>query len=594
MNKSIPELILNTSKNTGTELLKRILYFTRPYKGKLWFSILMAITLAALAPLRPYIIQLSVDHYIVGKLWQGLILITLLHFGVLILESILRFFFMYVTNWLGQTVVNDLRQTVFKKIINQNLSFYDKTPIGTLTTRTVNDIESINDIFSEGLISILADILTIIAIIGIMLYTDWRLTLVSLSVLPILFLATYIFKESIKKSFNRVRNAVARLNAFVQEHITGMYIVQIFGAEEREKEKFRKINQEHRNANIKAIFAYSVFFPVVEIISAIALGLLVWYGAQRMLDYKVTQGMIIAFILYINLLFRPLRMLADKFNTLQMGIVAADRVFTVLDSEEYLHDNGTLKADNLKGEVSFKDVHFSYTPGTPVLRGISFEVNAGETVALVGHTGAGKTSIISILNRLYEIQSGEILIDNVPLKDYNIEELRKHIGIVLQDVFLFSGTVLENITLRDKSISIEKVQKTCKLLGLHEFIMRLPGGYDFNVRERGNTLSQGQKQLLSFARALLYDPSILILDEATSSVDTESEILIQKAIEKLIHGRTAIVIAHRLSTIRKANQIIVLDKGQIVERGSHDELLPLEGIYYKMYNAAKVSEKAEG
>jgi len=594
LNKSIPELILNTSKNTGTELLKRILYFTRPYKGKLWFSILMAITLAALAPLRPYIIQLSVDHYIVGKLWQGLILITLLHFGVLILESILRFFFMYVTNWLGQTVVNDLRQTVFKKIINQNLSFYDKTPIGTLTTRTVNDIESINDIFSEGLISILADILTIIAIIGIMLYTDWRLTLVSLSVLPILFLATYIFKESIKKSFNRVRNAVARLNAFVQEHITGMYIVQIFGAEEREKEKFRKINQEHRNANIKAIFAYSVFFPVVEIISAIALGLLVWYGAQRMLDYKVTQGMIIAFILYINLLFRPLRMLADKFNTLQMGIVAADRVFTVLDSEEYLHDNGTLKADNLKGEVSFKDVHFSYTPGTPVLRGISFEVNAGETVALVGHTGAGKTSIISILNRLYEIQSGEILIDNVPLKDYNIEELRKHIGIVLQDVFLFSGTVLENITLRDKSISIEKVQKTCKLLGLHEFIMRLPGGYDFNVRERGNTLSQGQKQLLSFARALLYDPSILILDEATSSVDTESEILIQKAIEKLIHGRTAIVIAHRLSTIRKANQIIVLDKGQIVERGSHDELLPLEGIYYKMYNAAKVSEKAEG
>lgn len=580
---------MNTSKNSGVGLLKRILFFAKPYKGKLWLSIVMAIVLASLAPIRPYIIQISVDHYIIGKLWHGLILITILHFVILLLESGLRFAFMYLTNWLGQTTVNDLRQAVFKKVINQNLSFFDKTAIGTLTTRTVNDIESINDIFSQGLISILADLLTIVALIGIMLYTDWRLTLVSLTVLPFLFLATYIFKESIKKSFNRVRNAVAKLNAYVQEHITGMYIVQIFGVEKREQEKFRAINKEHRNANIKAIFAYSVFFPVVEIISAIALGLLVWYGAQRMLDYKVTQGMIIAFILYINLLFRPLRMLADKFNTLQMGIVAADRVFTVLDSEEYLHDNGTIKVDNLKGSVEFQDVHFSYIKGVPVLKGISFEVKAGQTAAIVGHTGAGKTSIISILNRLYEIQSGEILIDHIPLKDYDIEGLRKKVGIVLQDVFLFSGTVLENITLRDETISLEKVQQTCKLLGLHKFIMQLPGNYNFNVRERGNTLSQGQKQLLSFARALLYNPSILILDEATSSVDTESEILIQKAIEQLIKGRTSIVIAHRLSTIRKANQIIVLDKGLIAERGSHDELLPLHGIYYKMYNAAKVS-----
>lgn len=552
----------------------------------------MAIVLAGLSPIRPYIIQISVDHYILGKLWNGLILITIAHFGILLLESLLRFAFMYLTNWLGQTVVNDLRQTVFNKIINQNLAFFDKTAIGTLTTRTVNDIESINEIFSQGLISILADLLTIIAIISIMLYTDWRLTLVSLTVLPILFLATYIFKESIKKSFNRVRNAVAKLNAYVQEHITGMYIVQIFGVEKREEEKFRNINKEHRNANIKAIFAYSVFFPVVEIISAIALGLLVWYGAQRMLDYKVTQGMIIAFILYINLLFRPLRMLADKFNTLQMGIIAADRVFTVLDSDEYMHNNGTIMADHIKGSVAFKNVHFSYTKGVPVLKGISFEVEAGHTVALVGHTGAGKTSIISILNRLYEIQSGEILIDEIPLNDYDIDELRKRVGIVLQDVFLFSGTVLENITLRNEDISMEKVEETCKLLGLHDFIMRLPGNYNFNVRERGNTLSQGQKQLLSFARALLYNPSILILDEATSSVDTESEILIQKAIEQLIKGRTAIVIAHRLSTIRKANQIIVLDKGLVVEKGTHEELLPLNGIYNKMYNAAKVSAKA--
>lgn len=576
-------------KKTGLTLLKRIIVFTRPYKNKLIWSIILAVVLAALAPVRPYIIQISVDKYVHDKLWNGLIYITILHFAILIIESIFRFLFSYISNWLGQTVVNDMRQSVFKKIIYQHLSYFDNTAIGTLTTRTVNDIESINDIFSQGLISILADILTIIAIIIIMFATDWRLTLVSISVLPLLLVATYIFKESIKKSFQRVRNAVARLNAFVQEHITGMYIVQIFRAEEKEEAKFIEINKEHRNANISAIMAYSIFFPVVEIISAIALGLLVWYGAQRMLDHNVTQGIIIAFILYINMLFRPLRMLADKFNTLQMGIVAADRVFTVLDSEDYLKNNGNIRPTTIKGDVSFKDVHFSYIPNIPVLRGISFEVNEGETVALVGHTGAGKTSVISILNRMYEISSGSIQIDGIDLKDYDIFELRKHIGIVLQDVFLFSGTVLDNITLKNETISLEQVQETCKSLGIHDFIMKLPDNYYFNVRERGNTLSQGQRQLLSFARALLYNPSILILDEATSSVDTESEIMIQKAIDKLTHGRTAIVIAHRLSTIRKANQIIVLDKGQIVEQGSHEELLPMEGFYSKMYYAAQAS-----
>lgn len=576
-------------KKTGLTLLKRIIVFTRPYKNKLIWSIILAIVLAALAPVRPYIIQISVDKYVHGKLWNGLIYITIIHFAILIIESIFRFLFSYISNWLGQTVVNDMRQSVFKKIIYQNLSYFDNTAIGTLTTRTVNDIESINDIFSQGLISILADILTIIAIIIIMFATDWRLTLVSISVLPLLLVATYIFKESIKKSFQRVRNAVARLNAFVQEHITGMYIVQIFRAEEKEEAKFIEINKEHRNANISAIMAYSIFFPVVEIISAIALGLLVWYGAQRMLDYNVTQGIIIAFILYINMLFRPLRMLADKFNTLQMGIVAADRVFTVLDSEDYLKNNGNIRPAEIKGHVVFKDIHFSYIPNIPVLRGISFEVKEGETVALVGHTGAGKTSVISILNRMYEISSGSIQIDGIPLKDYDIYELRKHIGIVLQDVFLFSGTVLDNITLKNENISLDEVQDTCKSLGIHDFIMKLPDNYYFNVRERGNTLSQGQRQLLSFARALLYNPSILILDEATSSVDTESEIMIQKAIDKLTHGRTAIVIAHRLSTIRKANQIIVLDKGQIVEQGSHEELLPMEGFYSKMYHAAQAS-----
>lgn len=567
----------------------RLFFYTRPYKGRLWSSVILAVMLAALAPVRPYLIQLSVDHYIIHKLLQGLILISVIQLGALLLESLLRFMFLYITNWLGQTVVNDLRQSVFKKIINQNLSFFDTTPIGTLTTRTVNDIEAINDIFAQGLISIIADVLTIVAIMSIMFYTDWRLTLISLSVFPLLIIATYFFKESVKKSFQQVRNAVARLNAFVQEHITGMYIVQIFGAEEREQRKFREINKEHRDANIRAIFAYSVFFPVVEIILALAMGLLVWWGAARMLDYQVTQGVIIAFILYLNLLFRPLRMLADKFNTLQMGMVAADRVFQVLDSEAHLHDNGDFRPVAIQGSVEFRHVAFAYKADVPVLRDISFTVEPGQTLALVGPTGAGKTSVISILNRLYEIQSGRILIDGRDLKEFDIYELRKHVGIVLQDVFLFSGTVKDNITLRNASIPFEKVQATCKLLGIHEFIMRLPGGYDFNVRERGNTLSQGQRQLLSFARALLYDPSILILDEATASVDTESEMLIQKAIDKLIHGRTAIVIAHRLSTIRKAQQIIVMNQGRIAESGNHRELLLQKGIYHKMYTRAMAS-----
>jgi ATP-binding cassette subfamily B multidrug efflux pump len=582
---------LDAKKKSGLSTLGRIFSFTRPYRSRLVTSITLAIVLAAMAPVRPYLIQLSVDHYIINKLLQGLIMISIIQLGFLLIESLLRFIFMYITSWLGQTVVNDIRQSVFRKIIHQNLSYFDNTPIGTLTTRTVNDIEAINDVFSEGLISIIADVLTIIAIMGIMFYTDWKLTLISLAVFPVLILATYFFKESVNKSFHQVRNAVAKLNAFVQEHITGMYVVQVFAAEDREVEKFKAINKDHRNANIKAIFAYSVFFPVVEIILAISMGLLVWWGAAQMLDYKVTQGVIIAFIMYLNLLFRPLRMLADKFNTLQMGMVAGERVLTVLDSEENLQHNGSFKPVEVKGDVQFKNVHFEYKKDVPVLRGISFDAAAGQTVALVGHTGAGKTSIISILNRLYEIKSGNILIDGKDIQEYDVYELRKHIGIVLQDVFLFSGTIYENITMRNDRISLEKVQATCKLLGIHDFIMRLPDDYNFNVRERGNMLSQGQRQLLSFARALLYNPSILILDEATASVDTESEILIQRAIEKLISGRTAIVIAHRLSTIRKADQIIVLEKGQIIEKGDHDSLLDLRGVYHKMYTTAVTSEQ---
>lgn len=568
-------------------LLRRLFAFTAPYKRTLYFSLTLSLILAAVSPVRPYLIQLSVDKYIGNKLLQGLIAVSVVQLGILLLESFLRFWFMYRINWLGQTVVNDIRQSVFKKILFQDIAFYDKTAIGTLTTRTVNDLEAVNDVFSEGIISIAADVLTIISIITVMMITDWRLTLVCLSVFPILIIATYIFKESVNKSFHTVRNAVAALNAFVQEHLTGMYIVQAFAAEERELNTFKAINKTHRDAHIKGIFAYSVFFPVVEIILAISLGLLVWYGSARLLNYGATPGTIIAFVMYINLLFRPLRMLADKFNVLQMGVIAGERVFTVLDSNETLQNNGTVRPATIKGDVTFDNVHFSYKAGTPVLRGISFTLPAGKTMAIVGHTGAGKSSIISILNRQYEIESGTIRVDGTPLQEYDIYSLRSHIGIVLQDVFLFSGTIYDNITLRNADIPREKVHEVAKMLGIHEFIMRLPGGYEFDIMERGNTLSQGQRQLLSFARALLYNPSILILDEATSSVDSESEQLIQHAIDTLIKGRTSIVIAHRLSTIRKANEILVMDHGNITERGSHDELIAQGGAYHNLYTAVE-------
>ncbi len=569
------------------QLLRRIFSFAKPYKKTLWLVMVLSVVLAILAPLRPRLIQYSVDEYIRNNWMRGLIQISVIQLGLLILESLLRFFFLYRSNWLGQTVVNDMRKEVFRKVLYQNVSYYDTTPIGTLTTRTVNDIESVNEIFSQGLLSIVADVLTIISIMVVMFVVDWKLTLICLSTFPILIIATYWFKEAVNKSFQRVRNAVAALNAFAQEHITGMYLVQAFAAEDREMNKFRAINKEHRNANIKGIFAYSVFFPIVEIILALSIGLLVWRGAVQILHYKGTPGMVIAFTMYLNLLFRPLRMLADKFNVLQMGMIAGERVLRVLDDENYLHHNGSYAPATIKGEVVFDKVHFSYKPGIPVLKGISFRLEAGRTMAIVGHTGAGKTSIISILNRLYDIQDGRILIDGHPLDEYDIYALRSHIGIVLQDVFLFSGTVYENITLRNDSIPLSKVEEVTKMLNMHDFIMKLPGGYDFNVMERGNTLSQGQRQLLSFARALLYGPSILILDEATSSVDSESEQLIQHAIDTLIKGRTSIVIAHRLSTIRKADKIIVMDKGKIIEEGDHNSLLASKGTYYDLYTAVE-------
>lgn len=568
-------------------LLRRVFQYASPYKRKFYLSVVLAIVLAFITPVRPWLIQLTVDKYIIHSIPEMVINLTLIQVGLILVETVLRFLFSFTTNWLGQSVVKDMRVAVYKKILDLNLSQFDKTPIGTLTTRTINDIESINDIFAEGLVPIIADLLSIICVLGVMFWMDWRLTLIALIPFPIIIIATYYFKESINRSFFRVRNAVASLNAFVQEHLTGMPVVQTFSAEGREFEKFRVINKEHRNANIRAIFAYSVFFPLVEIVLALAIGLVVWWTAGEALHLqKSQQGTVMAFILFLNLLFRPLRVLADKFNVLQMGIVASERVFKVLDNADFIPESSPdayKPVIRIKGKVEFDRVWFAYIDSNYVLRDVSFNIQAGETIAIVGHTGSGKTTIISLLNRLYHIQKGLIKVDDVNIEKYDLGFLRKNIGVVLQDVFLFSGSVMDNITLRNPDISKERVIEAAKLIGMHDFILRLPGGYDYNVMERGITLSLGQRQLLSFIRALLYDPSILILDEATSSVDTESEMMIQHAIDTLIKGRTAIVIAHRLSTIRKANKIIVLDKGEVKEMGTHGELLAKGGFYARLH-----------
>lgn len=583
-------------KTVDLSLLRRVFKFAAPYKNKFYISLVLCVILAVMAPVRPLLIQYtineglgnnSIGHFINGA--GGFIIeITIIQIVLLLIETAGRFYFTFTTASLGQSVVKDLRTTTYNKIVHLNLSQFDKTPIGTLTTRTINDIESVNDIFSDGLIPIIADLLSIISILLYMFLVDWRLTLVCLAPFPFLILATYFFKESVNRSFIKVRNAVASLNAFVQEHITGMALVQAFATEKREQEKFSTINKQHRNANIKAIFAYSVFFPVVELVSALSIGLLVWWAAKESLNVPASQaqnigGVITAFILCLNLLFRPLRVLADKFNVMQMGMIASERVFKVLDNPDFTSNHGIYKPAVVNGRISFKNVWFAYVKEDFVLKDISFELEAGKTLAIVGHTGSGKTSIISLLNRLYPVSKGEIKVDGIDIREYDIDFLRNKIGVVLQDVFLFSGSVKDNVTLRNENISREEVIHAAKLIGLYDFIMKLPGGLDYNVMERGATLSMGQRQLLSFIRALLFNPSILILDEATSSVDTESEALIQHAIDKLIANRTSIVIAHRLSTIRKADKILVLDKGEIVETGSHTELLKKQGYYYQLH-----------
>jgi ATP-binding cassette, subfamily B, multidrug efflux pump len=575
------------------QILKRIYSFLKPYRLRFWSLVALIMFSACVVPLNPLLIRYTIDNYISTGNYPKLALMLLAMISVLLLQGFLQFISAFNAGWLGQTVIRDIRVTLYEKILHLRLKFFDDTPIGRLVTRTVSDIETLNDVFSEGLAAIAGDILQLILITGVMFYTDWRLTLICLCTVPFMVTSTYIFKEYIKKSFNEVRTAVSNLNSFVQEHITGMNIVQIFNAEKGEYDKFLKINEVHRDANIKSIFAYSVYYPVADVILAAGTGLIVWFGSKQILHHDMTLGTVTAFIMFMNLFFRPIRFLADRFNTLQMGIVSTERIIKLLDSDDYVVNNGIVKADNLKGDVRFENVWFAYNDEEYVLKDISFEVKQGETIALVGATGAGKSSTVNLLSRFYDINKGNIFIDNINLKDYDLDSLRRQIGVVLQDVFLFSDTIENNITLGDKRITREKVEEAAKLVGAHDFIERLPEGYNYNVMERGATLSVGQRQLISFVRALVHNPKVIVLDEATSSVDTETEEMIQNAIAKLMKGRTAIVIAHRLSTIQNASKIMVLDKGEIKESGTHEELLEKDGWYADLHNMQFITVHGE-
>ncbi|MEJ6982115.1 ABC transporter ATP-binding protein [Pedobacter sp. P351] len=572
-------------------LLKRIFNYVKPYQGIFIWSVVLTLALAIIAPLRPLLIQYALDNYIFTNNYKGLLNVTLLMIFLLLAQTIIQYFHTYLTNTLGQSTIRDLRINVFKHISKLKLRFFDRTPIGQLITRTVSDLETIADIFSEGLIVIIGDILQLIVILGVMLYTDWKLTLVVLAPMPLLIFSSLIFKEAIKSAFQDVRTQVGHLNTFLQEHISGMSIIKYFARENQEMRKFKQINAKHRDANIRSNWYYSIFFPVVEIISALSMGLLVWYGSKLIIQHDISPGVVVSFIMYINMMFRPIRELADKFNTLQMGMVGADRVFSVLDNTDIEENNGKFIPEKMRGQISFENVWFTYRPDKDeheeenwILKNINFSINAGETLALVGATGAGKSSVINILNRFYQISKGSVKIDGIDIREYELNYLRTQIATVIQDVFLFSDSVSNNITLNNRQISREQLISAAKETGAHEFIERLPGGYDYDVMERGSTLSSGQGQLISFIRAMVYNPKILVLDEATSSVDTETEYLIQQTIEKLMKGRTSIVIAHRLSTIQNADKIIVLDHGEIKEAGSHQQLLKLNGYYKRLYD----------
>ena len=586
------------AKETGNafdfSLFKRLIKYTNPYKWTFYFVTVSAILLSFFAILRPYLLRITIDESIIPKDNENLVFYITMMLVVLFLEVIFQFCFIYFANWLGQEVIRDLRVNLFEHMLQFKMKYFDKSAVGRLVTRAVSDIETIASIFSEGLFMIASDMLKMMVVLGFMFYQSWQLTLLVLTVMPFILYATRVFQKKMKIAFEDVRNQVANLNTFVQERITGMKIVQLFTREDVEYQNFKEINNKHRKAWVKTVWYNSIFFPIAEMSTSITIGLIVWYGGLRVVDNDaLSLGIIIMFIELSQMLFRPLRQIADKFNTLQMGMVAANRVFGILDTEEHIKDDGEITINNLKGEIEFKDVHFGYDEDEEVLKGVSFKANIGETIAIVGATGAGKTTVINLLNRFYEINSGKILVDGIDIKDITITSLRGEIAVVLQNVFLFADTILNNITLYNPNVTEADVVKAAKEIGVHDFIVSMPGNYHFNVKERGVMLSSGQRQLISFLRAYVRNPSILVLDEATSSIDSYSEQLIQDATDKITRGRTSIVIAHRLATIRKADKIIVMDAGLIVETGTHKELLKMKDGYYKnLYEVQFMEEES--
>ena len=565
------------------KILGRLMLFCRPYMSVFYILVLLTISLSILQPIRPYITQIIIDDYISVNDIKGLQFMIILLIALLAVNAIVMYFHTYLSGWLGQNIIRDIRIKLFSHLQKFKLQFFDKTPIGRVVTRNVSDIETIADIFGQGIASIIGDILQLVGIVILMFILNWKLTLISLSTLPFLFLTTYIFKEKVKLSFNEVRTAVANLNSYVQEHIVGMNLVQIFANEKKEFNKFISINKTHLNANLKAVLYYSIYFPVMELFTSIGLGLLIWYGAGQLFEEEVTLGVLIAFIMYLQLFFRPIRAIADRFNTLQMGVVSSKRIFDLLDRNEIINSNEKISKMDIVGRVEFKNLWFSYNPNDYILRDVNFKIDKGQSVAFVGSTGSGKTSIINLINRFYEYQKGDILIDDVDIRDYNSSDLRKNIGLVSQDVFLFSDSILNNITLYNDNISEEEVWSSIKKVGAEKFINSLPGKLSFNVKERGGSLSVGQRQLISCIRIMLYDPKIILLDEATSSVDSDTELMIQNAISEILKNRTSIVVAHRLSTIKEVDKIIVIESGEIKEVGNHDQLLKKGGFYNKLY-----------
>ena len=574
-----------SGKIFDVKLFGKLMVFVKPFRITYYFVLITAILLSLFSTMTPYLLKVTVDDYIRPRDYEGMLFFVFLMFVTLLLEVIFQFLFVFYANWLGQKVIKDLRVQLFDKIIHFKMAYFDKTAVGRLVTRSVSDIETIASIFSQGLFMIIADLLKMFLVIGVMLYVDWRLSLIVFSVLPVILYATRLFQKSMKKAFEEVRLQVANLNSFVQERIAGIKIVQLFHREKTEYNNFIEINEKHKKAWLKTVWFNSIFFPVAEISSSVTIGLLVWYGGLNVISGgDVSLGTIFLFIQMSQMLFRPLRQIADKFNSLQMGMVAAERIFGILETESIISNKGTLKPDQVAGHIKFKELGFSYLPGEPVLHSLSLDIKAGETVAIVGATGAGKSTIINLLSRFYEFDTGEITIDGHSIREYDLNVLRKHVSVVLQDVFLFADSLFNNITLFNPELTKSDVIKASKQIGVHDFIESLPGGYDYNVKERGVMLSSGQRQLIAFLRAYISEPAILVLDEATSSVDSYTEEVIQRAIDTITKNKTSIVIAHRLATVKNADKIIVMDQGHIVEEGTHKELLNIkEGHYAKLY-----------